>query len=242
MMMNYYYLYYVSIIIACLTLITIIFALIKLILQFKKDRKRNYKKIFTWLVVIIICIAGFSYLIENNFYYYPQYSGDIIPSRIKIGLYDNPYVELNELGLDNDSQDNVTLDTYKLEIVIINHDKTERVIFDWRIVYLTNRTRAIRIKYPYVNINIDDPEINYRYPFTIRYIINSTDPDIMNMDYMGNNNTISGTFSLNDTHVDIEIDTEFENQITMTDDSKLILPFDQMIYIMYFPPTVLFLS
>ena len=82
--------------------------------------------------------------------------------------------------------------------------------------------------YPFETLYIDS-ELNITHTFTIRYIINSTDPEIQNLSLLGNVTEITGRFLVyNNYTFNVTIDDEYLS-VASIDRRKVVLPYEQEI-------------
>jgi hypothetical protein len=190
-------------------------------------------RLFTVIIIIFIILILITYLFYRNYSYYPHGGSELEGIEIyrseyhSFGTYLNPI----ELGLDNDSIENVTNGTLKLEITVSYSNYTHNVTYHWSEYYTSFGRRVIRVENQHDGIQINDPICDYRYNFTLRYILNSNDPDIRDQNLMGENNTVSGTFSIaSNWTMDYQFNQNYDN-VTIIDGQRFRIPLRQVIMI-----------
>jgi hypothetical protein len=135
---------------------------------------------------------------------------------IEIGI--NGHHSTN-FGLDYDSIHNITDDTCKLEIKVFDGNQNLTIVYNW------SWNDGLEIENRFDTIRIEDPIIDFDYIFSIRYLFNSIDPDILNLKLMGEDNAIYGYFFVDKTrNIHISLDENFLNGIEIIDNENIQIP------------------
>jgi hypothetical protein len=171
-----------------------------------KDLK-DYSKKTLCLLSFAIVLTAFTVFSLVTFYVMDlsecarlEYSGVIINMRSRLEPAD-----LEEMGIPSDSVENVTDDTFKMNLIIDELDFEEELYISiWSSSgkdFVSNKLEKDRII------------IDYNYAFNLTFIVNSSDPSIQNIKFFNTTNNLNGHFSI-DTEHNLNVSTLFGYEIT----------------------------
>jgi MFS family permease len=197
------------------------------------DLKVFYRKLFkkfndeaTGLSVMSIILIVLIIIVSTQVSISDTYNGgyDLEGVEIAIDNWYDPGIELKELDLDNNSIANITDDTFKFQIVVDNGFTTEYLTFDYYIDNSEPKKLKVYDNNEYLYVRNIERKIDYN--FSVRVIIDSTDPDILNYHFMGNNNSITGTFNMiTKWDMYMTFDTDFIHEVQFIDKETFVTPF-----------------
>jgi hypothetical protein len=161
--------------------------------------KRGNTAIVVMIIVIIVVLAGMYYLTARNL----DHGGPAVLHAIIIALEDGYSFDLKEdFNLSDESILNFTNDTMCLKLTL---DGNQSLYYPNHVsTYYSSIKLSCGTGYNYLHISW--PEVNKSHTLSIQLLINSTDPEILNLNLFGNNNTLN---------CDVYIDEEWDINIIM---------------------------
>ena len=149
----------------------------------------------------------------------------------------NAYISYDALNLTNSSINHITNDTFSLVIEIDTPEGNQSAIYPFVKYPPVYTPLGVELNYSsrFNGIFYDTYKTNESYNFTIRWIINSTDPELLNLSLLGNDNRITGSFFVEPNfNTNASVDHKFLDVCTVINDrgrSKIIMPFEMEIII-----------
>jgi hypothetical protein len=186
-----------------------------------KDLEKKTLCILAFAIVLTAFVAYslvFIYVIDLGDCARMEYGGVIANMRSRIEPAD-----LEKMGIPPDSIENITDDTYKMNLIIDELDfAAELNLSVWE-----------RHGNDFVSSKIDKKRIvtDHNYAFNLTFIVNSNDPNIQDMKFFNDTNTLEGYFSIDAEHnLNVSISSNYDMTGNNTDGVNISMPYHFSLY------------
>lgn len=191
-----------------------------------KTKKTKEFKIVILLLVIAICFQSAYYLVYDE--NYPSGDGGYYGLSVHMDL---GTIMIDDLNLTNSAISNITNETFTLVIEVEDSSSIKNSTYNF---YKYGYNQGV---YPAaIEPVLDNEELflnddfSFVYNFSIYWTINSTEPAIQNLKLLGNENMITGHFVTDGWNINVTIDEEYCDLISVVQDPSyetiIELPFE----------------